>query len=228
MENPTLPTLYLDRGTAFGYRNGPFWNRKDNRLVEVTEPIKVGRGLHLFVAPNGAGKTTLLRTLAGLSTSLTGDPRVEGRVHYMSDELRLDPELKAKTLFRSLFRGRVLERAMELSELLKLELSIPIGKFSRGNRQKVLLVMLEARLYDADNSIVLMDEQLTGMDAGTRRAVVNMWGDARSSAVRLVVLHELESVRDADSLFTISQGKLCHAEECGSASWWETYEALQK
>jgi ABC-type multidrug transport system ATPase subunit len=225
--DPSLPGLKIDRGTCFGYRAGPVWKRKEYPLVEVTTPVAVGPGLHLFVAPNGTGKTTLLRALAGLSEALSGTPRIHGRVHYMPDELRVDPELKPKALFKSLFKGATLERAEELSDTLNLKLTGSIGKYSRGNRQKVLLVMLEARLGAADDSIVFMDEPLTGLDAATRRTVASIWADSSARAMRLVVLHELESVRKADSLFTISQGKLCHIEECGAGTWLETYEALQ-
>ena len=146
--------------------------------MEVMDPVEVGAGLHLFVAPNGAGKTTLLRTLAGLSEALAGKPRVGGKMLYLSDELQSDPELKPKTLFWNVFKGRALERAHELADTLKLKLSTPVGKLSRGNRQKVLLIILETRLFAAGSGVVLMDEPLTGLDAETRRVVVNLWAEA--------------------------------------------------
>lgn len=202
--------------------------RKGNPLVHVTTPIEVGAGLHLFVAPNGSGKTTLLRSLAGLSRTLSGSPTVAGRVLYQSDELRVDPELTAKKLFRAMFKGRTYERALDLADRWKLSLSTSTGKCSRGNRQKVLLIMLEARLLGAGSSVVLMDEPLTGLDAEMRSAVVNCWADSCSDALRLVVLHELESVQQADSLFTISGGNLRHAQQSGSGSWLETYRSLSQ
>lgn len=228
MESNNLPSLHIDQGTHFGYRSGPFWNKKAQRLVEVETPIQVGTGLHLFVAPNGMGKTTLLRTLAGLSTVLKGNLQVKGRVLYQSDELRVDREIKPKTLFRAMHKGPALERALGLADTLKLKLSTPIGKLSRGNRQKVLLIMAETKLRESGGSVVLMDEPLSGLDAETREMVVDLWADASSQALRLVVLHELESVRHADSLFTIKNGKLFHVSERVGDSWMETYKALQK
>ncbi|HSJ04073.1 MAG: ATP-binding cassette domain-containing protein [Verrucomicrobium sp.] len=222
------PRLSIDAGTRFGYRTGPLWNRQTRTLVQNDAPVAVAAGLHLFVAPNGVGKTTLIRTLAGLSPTLGGQLKVEGRVLYLSDELRMDEELKPKALFRSLFRGRALDEAERLASVLKLNLACSIGKLSRGNRQKVLLIMAETRLQETGHSVLLMDEPLSGLDAETREVVTELWADASTAALRLVILHELESVSRADSLFTIRAGQLQHAASRTGATWLETYQALQK
>ncbi|RYD38264.1 MAG: ATP-binding cassette domain-containing protein [Verrucomicrobiaceae bacterium] len=228
MDPSVPPTLQIDSGTHFGYHGGPFWNRREQRLVEVGTTVVIGPGLHLFVAPNGAGKTTLMRTLAGLNRILAGGLHVQGSVLYLSDELKMDAELRAETLFRAMFKGPALERARQLSDTLKLSLSTPIGHLSRGNRQKVLLIMAETRLHASRGSVVLMDEPLSGLDAETRETVAGLWAEPKGRALRLVVLHELESMRHADSLFTIKSGTLRHAPERAGGSWVETYQALQK
>ncbi|WP_172682943.1 ATP-binding cassette domain-containing protein [Verrucomicrobium spinosum] len=156
------PSLSIAPGTRFGYHVGPFWHRQPRTLVEASEPVHIGTGLHLFVAPNGAGKTTLLRSLAGLSPTLGGRLKVDGRVLYLSDELKMDEELKPMALFRSLFKGRALHEAERLAEILNLNLSCPIGRLSRGNRQKVLLIIAETRLHQTGHSVLLMDEPLSG------------------------------------------------------------------
>jgi hypothetical protein len=66
-----------------------------------------------------------------------------------------------------------------------------------------------------------MDEPFTGLDGGTRETVAAHWA-ATPSILRLVVLHELESVGEADSLFTISRGALSHTRERRGRSWAET------
>src|SRR4051812_17322315 len=111
MASPTLPSLNIPAGTQFGYQTGLPWNRRPHPLVETQQELSAGPGLHLFVAPNGSGKTTLLRTLAGLAPALRGGLATTGQIHYFSDELRTDPELKPGTLFRAWFKGAALARA---------------------------------------------------------------------------------------------------------------------
>jgi len=230
MKHNASPRLTIDAGTRFGYRAGPPWKRQTKTLVEAASPVALGPGLHLFVAPNGAGKTTLIRSLAGLNPTLGGRLHVEGQVLYISDELRVDEELTPKALFRSLFCGRSLVEAGELSEILKLNLQCPIGKLSRGNRQKVLLIIAETRLEAAGNLVMLMDEPLSGLDAETRETVTELWANpsTNSAALRLVIMHELESVGLADSLLTIKSGELRHASERAGNSWFATYQRIHQ
>lgn len=224
---PGSPLLHIRAGTRFGFRAGPPWNRKPRCLVETTEEISAGPGLHLFVAPNGSGKTTLLRTLAGLAPALEGEARTQGRVHYVSDELRADGEMKPRTILKAWFKGKARERAEQLADTLQLNLNCPVAKLSRGNRQKVLLILAEVKVAFSGAGVLLMDEPLTGLDAETRAVVTELWATADTPAMRLIIMHELESVRQADSLLTITGGKLRHARERSGQSWMETYAALQ-
>lgn len=221
------PCLIIPAGTRFGYREGPPWRRRGRCLAHAPEDIRVGPGLHLFVAPNGSGKTTLLRTLAGLLPFLEGGSRPSGGVHYIADELRADPELKPLTFFRAWFRGEALNMARSLAETLRLDLGQPVGRLSRGNRQKVLLILAEVKAAFTPPGLLLMDEPLTGLDAETRAQVADLWAASAARAVRLVILHELESVRAADSLLSIHAGTLCHSRECQGGSWLATYRSLQ-
>lgn len=224
----STPLLHIPEGTRFGYQAGPPWKRQPRCLVETTQGITAGPGLHLLVAPNGSGKTTLLRTLAGLSPTLAGQVKAEGRVHYFADELRVDPEMKPRTFFRSWFKGEALKSAENLAEALRLDLGCMIGKLSRGNRQKVLLILAEVKAAQSESSVLLMDEPLTGLDAETREQVTRIWAEAGTPAMRLVIMHELECVRQADSLLTITRGGLRHATTRAGESWMDTYQTLQQ
>lgn len=215
------PQLTIPAGSQFGHRGNWASRRKPRVLVEVTEGISIGPGLHLLVAPNGAGKTTLLRTLARLHPALHGAPSTIGHVHYVSDELKMDAELKPRTLFNAWFKDEGLAYARQLADKFELDLNCAIGKHSRGNRQKVLLIIAETLAADGRPNVLLMDEPFTGLDAGTRQAVADYWAST-PSIVRLVVLHELEAVTHADSLFTIAKGTLRHTRERKGRSWAET------
>lgn len=219
--------LHITSGTRFGYRTRLPWKRVDRCLVEVAEDVRAGPGLHLLVAPNGSGKTTLLRTLAGLAPALHGRVVTDAKIHYFADELRVDPEMRPRTFFRAWFGGESLAAAERLADNLRLSLTTPIGRLSRGNRQKVLLIMAEVKAAQSDTSLLLMDEPLTGLDAETREQVTRLWADARTRTMRLVIMHELECVRQADSLLTIAHGQLRHATARPGATWMETYRSLQ-
>lgn len=222
------PLLHISNGTRFGYRAGWPWQRIPRCLVQTSADITTGPGLHLLVAPNGSGKTTLLRALAGLAPALAGQVKAQGRVHYFADELKADPEITARTFFRSWFKGDAIRAAEHLAETLRLDLSCQIGKLSRGNRQKVLLILAEIQASQFESSILLMDEPLTGLDAETREQVTQLWADSGSTAMRLVIMHELECVRKADSLLTITRGELHHATTRVGESWMNTYHTLQQ
>ncbi|MCF7785997.1 MAG: ATP-binding cassette domain-containing protein [Prosthecobacter sp.] len=225
MASETL--LHIPDGTRFGYHTGLPWKRAAQCLVKVAGDIEAGTGLHLLVAPNGTGKTTLLRTLAGLSPALRGHVTTAARVHYFADELRVDPEMKSRTVFRSWFKGESLVSAETLADTLRLNLTAPIGKLSRGNRQKVLLILAEVKVAQSATSVLLMDEPLTGLDAETREQMTQLWAAAGTRTMRLVIMHELECVRDADSLMTIASGQLHHVTERSGGTWMETYRTLQ-
>lgn len=224
---PAAPRLLVRAGTQFGYHTGLPWNRREHRLIVADQDLATGAGLHLFVAPNGSGKTTLLRTLAGLLRPLSGSVHLDGRMNYFSDELRMDGELKPALLFRCLYKRSALEHAMQLARTLKLDVRCPIGKLSRGNRQKVLLIMAETQVALHPSSVLLMDEPLTGLDAETREIVTELWAGSSAHVLRLVVLHELESVHAADSLITVHDGRLKRAPERVGATWLETYHSLR-
>ncbi len=204
-----------------------FWrSARDQVLVELSAPVVLESGLHLFVAPNGSGKTTVLRTLAGLHPALRGQLKVTGEVFYVSDQLQFDMELSAHRLFAKWFRGSALSDCYGLVERLALDVDCAMNKLSRGNRQKIMLIVAETLAAGSGPSILLLDEPLAGMDAETRDVVAEFWAATNKSVLRLVVLHELESVKQADSLFTVSRGQLRHT--CRqTGSWSETCRRLR-
>jgi ABC-type multidrug transport system ATPase subunit len=220
------PQLWIQSGAQFGHRGG-FWRNQTTRiLVELPAAVFLESGLHLFVAPNGSGKTTLLRTLAGLHPALKGQVRLAGMIHYVSDQMQLDGELSSRRLFKNWFGEEALSYCYGLVDKLGLDVACEIGKLSRGNRQKVLLVMAETLAAVSGPSLLFLDEPLAGMDAETREVIAEFWASTKGAVLRLVVLHELESVEKADSLFTISHGELRHTYE-KKGSWFETCRELR-
>jgi ABC-2 type transport system ATP-binding protein len=129
-----------------------------------------------FLGPNGAGKSTTIRLLldlirptAGSATVLGFDCQresreVRGRVGYLAGDLRLYPGLTGQEtveLVASL-RTTPVDRAYvrKLAASLDLDLAKHAGSYSKGNRQKlgVVLALL------ARPPLLLLDEPTSGLD----------------------------------------------------------------
>ena len=131
--------------------------------------------VHGFLGPNGAGKTTTLRTLLGLlrldagsARLLGGDPwrdavALHRRVAYVPGEVALWPSLSGGETIDLLGRirgGYQPGRRAELLERFDLDPSTKVSAYSKGNRQKVLLVSALA----CDVELYLFDEPTDGLD----------------------------------------------------------------
>ncbi|WP_019585834.1 ABC transporter ATP-binding protein [Deinococcus apachensis] len=196
-----------------------------------------GRGLHPldlevppgeiygFLGPNGAGKTTTLRTLLGFLRPTSGEARIFGRdvwrerveVHrrlgYLPGEVHLGRDLTARELMDRSSRlrgGADLGYAREVAGRLDLELNRRLGTLSKGNRQKVGLLL--ALMHRPD--LLLLDEPTDGLDPLAQETVLDLLREARAEG-RTVFLssHVLSEVeRVADRVGLIRQGRLVRSE----------------
>jgi len=128
-----------------------------------------------FLGPNGSGKTTTMRVLLGFLRPDEGSVRVLGRdawsdgtairrdVGYVPGDLRLYPwlTLNRGLRFSGSIRGRDLTRAgLELADHFSLDPSLRANVLSRGNRQKLGLILALAHRP----RLVLLDEPTTALD----------------------------------------------------------------
>lgn len=128
-----------------------------------------------YLGPNGAGKSVTIRLLLGLHSATSGrarvfglDPRRDGveihrRVGYLPGELALFPRLTGQQhvdRFASV-RGltdRSYER--ELVERFAIEMDRPVRVLSKGNRQKIGLML--ACMHRPE--LLVLDEPTSGLD----------------------------------------------------------------
>jgi len=189
--------------------------------------LKVRTGeLYALLGPNGAGKTTLLRMVAGLlqpdagHISILGidtahDPVAAKRVvAWVSDEPmvydRLTP-LEYLQFIAGLWEvpAAIAEaRAHELIGWLGLteHANERCGGFSKGMLQKVAL----AGALVHEPRLIILDEPLTGLDAGSARAVKNvLLGKVREGVTVIMTTHILEvAERMAERIGVIAAGRL--------------------
>ena len=181
---------------------------------------------YTLLGPNGAGKTTTLRLIAGLLPPERGDIRIFGVdaiadpvaakrvVAWLSDEPMIYDKL---TPFEYLeFVAGLWGVEASVAEAQARELMDWLGLaphahqrcegFSRGMRQKVAL----AGALVHDPRLIILDEPLTGLDAGSARQVKDvLLARVRAGGAVLMTTHILEvAERMAERIGVIADGHL--------------------
>ena len=188
--------------------------------------IEVGEGqIHGFLGPNGAGKTTFLRILLGLAQRDEGVLTVMGldpwqdsvRLHrfmsYVPGDVELWPQLTGGETIDLLLRMREVAptRRDELVERFELDPSKKVRTYSKGNRQKVVLVAALA----ADVPLYLMDEPTDGLDPLMAQVFRDCVTERRDEGATVLlsshIMSEVEAI--ADRVTLIRNGR---AVESGS------------
>ena len=178
-----------------------------------------------FLGPNGAGKTTTMRLLLGLLCPSSGgavvlgkDPWTQGpglrqEVGYLPGELNLNVGLKVGELIQYFARLRSatdVSYVDSLVECLELDLSQRIGALSKGNKQKVGLVVA----FLGRPRLLILDEATGGLDPLMQHAFYQLVRQARSEGRSIFlsshVLSEVEHI--ADRVGIIRGGKLVVVE----------------
>lgn len=164
-----------------------------------------------YLGPNGAGKTTTIRLLLGLARPTAGRAEIFGldcqrqtveahrRLAYVPGEASLWPSLTGAETLHLLGRvqGRV-DTAYrdELIERFALDPSRKIRSYSKGNRQKVLLI--GALMSRPD--LLLLDEPTSGLDPLMEREFRRCVAQARAGGQTVFlsshILSEVEALCD--------------------------------
>jgi ABC-2 type transport system ATP-binding protein len=198
----------------------------DRPAVDALDLTIYGGEFYALVGPNGAGKTTTLRMVVGLLKPDAGSIRIGGIdalsnpvaakqiTAWLSDEPMIYDKLTPYEYLEfvaGLWRidpAVAQGRARELIGWLGLEPHAHerCEGFSRGMRQKVAL----AGALVHDPKLIILDEPLTGLDAGTARQVKDVLrGRVREGGTVIMTTHILEvAERMADRIGVIACGRL--------------------
>ncbi len=140
---------------------------------DVTFDVEHGE-IFGYLGPNGAGKTTTIRTLLGLLSPTAGTARVLGqevtnegqlieakrRLGYLPDSPAFDETATGREVLELHASIKGDERSEELLDLFDPPLDREIREYSRGNVQKLGLVV--TFMHDPD--LVILDEPTSGLD----------------------------------------------------------------
>lgn len=191
-----------------------------------------------LVGGSGSGKSTLAKLLAGLHQPTGGTIRFDGhtllelpRAAVVSSLAMVQQEIQLfgcsvrdnLSLWNAAISDRALLEACRDAEILEVVLGLPNGldtqlseggrNLSGGQRQRLEI----ARALVSNPSILIMDEATSALDAETeRKLIANL---ARRGCTQIIVAHRLSTIRDADLILVMEQGKViqqgCHDELAG-------------
>ena len=190
-----------------------------------------------YLGPNGAGKTTTLRLLLGLIRATAGRAEIFGtdcqedpvavhqRVAYVPGEVNLWPSLTGEETLHLLGRiqGNVDEAYRdELIERFGFDRSKKVRTYSKGNRQK--LIVIAGLMSRAD--LLLLDEPTSGLDPLMERVFRDCVREARERGQTVFlsshILAEVEAV--CDRIAILRAGRLV---EIGTLAEMRHLSALQ-
>ncbi|MEV8635144.1 peptidase domain-containing ABC transporter [Streptosporangium sp. NPDC051023] len=205
-----------------GFRHDP---RGPWTLRGISVSISPGQKIAL-VGPSGAGKSTLARLLLALHTPSEGQLSYDG-VPLSELNLRsLRRQFGVVTQEPSLFTGSIrenialnapdapMERVIQAAELACLhdEISaMPMGYetllmegggLSGGQKQRLAL----ARALLSRPKVLLLDEATSHLDSTTEARIEANLGWLTQT--RIVIAHRLSTVKDADLILVVDQGKI--------------------
>lgn len=178
-----------------------------------------------YLGPNGAGKTTTIRVLMGMLRPGAGRAEILGRdswrqsvevrkvVGYVPGEPALYDRLTGRdhvTFCSHLRHQDASQRAAKLADRLDLDLNRPARTLSRGNRQKLAVVLAMM----SGPRLLVLDEPTSGMDPLVQQVFHELLREhtAGGGSVLLSshVLGEVERV--ADRIGVVREGRLVAVE----------------
>ena len=179
-----------------------------------------------FLGPNGSGKTTTQRVLMDVIRPTAGEAHMRGldcqkegvkardRVGYLPGELSLYDNMKARQFFKMYFSLQKNNTDpnywQTLSDRLDLDTSRKIREYSRGNKQKVGVVMAFMNKPD----LLILDEPTSGLDPLVQQTVMEIVREANQDGATVFfsshILSEVQAV--CDRVGIIREGQLVATE----------------
>jgi len=197
-------------------------------LREVSFTVHPGQMVAL-VGPSGAGKSTTAMLVPRVfdvtdGAVLVGDIDVrDASLDSLRDCIGVvtqDAHLFHETIAENLRYARPdatdddLWRALEAAQIASLVRTLPDGlettvgergyRFSGGEKQRIAI----ARLLLKAPSIVILDEATAHLDSESEAAVQRALTVALEGRTALVIAHRLSTVRDADLILVMDQGRI--------------------
>ena len=197
-------------------------------LSDINLSIPNGK-VTAIVGASGSGKTTLVKLLLGFYEPLNGSIRIGnanlseynlGWWRSQCGAVMQEGYLFSDTIARNIAisddepdieRIRHAARVANIAdyiEALPLAYNTMIGQdgqgISQGQRQRILI----ARVVYKNPMFVFLDEATNALDANNERAITENLSDFYKGKTVIVVAHRLSTVRNADQIVVLDEGKI--------------------
>lgn len=186
-------------------------------LMDVSLNIQPGRIIGLL-GPNGSGKTTIIKLINGLLQPSLGNIYIHGQlpspaskkvVSYLPDTTYLNENMKivdAIRYFLDFYADFNVQRAYQLLNDLHLLPNQKLNSLSKGNKEKVQLILVMSREAD----LYVLDEPIGGVDPAARdyilRTIIQNRRPNSSVLISTHLIADIEQVLD-EAIF-INQGRI--------------------
>ncbi len=177
-----------------------------------------------FVGESGCGKSTIFKLLCDFYENNNGDILLNGRNMERRNFIALveqQPFLFEGTVYENIAMGSPdvlptkVEEAAKLAGIHDFIMSLPqkyetiIGEngagLSGGEKQRIAI----ARALLKDAPVLLMDEPTASVDVETEKIIKNTIANLQGKKTILIIAHRLGTIRDADCIMVVSEGKIC-------------------
>ena len=186
-------------------------------LNHVNLAVEPGRIVGLL-GPNGSGKTTLIKLANGLLTPSEGEVLVCGMapgkeshacVSYLPERTCIPTWMSVKQLldfYGDFYQDFNRQAAEEMLQHLNIRLTQRIKQMSKGNREKVQLIMVMSRAA----KLYLLDEPIGGVDPATRDYILStIITNYNPEAAVIISTHLIADVEKVlDEVIFINQGQV--------------------
>ncbi|MDD2486853.1 MAG: ABC transporter ATP-binding protein [Candidatus Gracilibacteria bacterium] len=233
-ESPKMKNI--DEGKHFEYTYGSIrlerisfsYDDKTQIIDDFSLDIKQGTKT-AFVGESGGGKTTLLKLIAGYISPSGGEILIDDQKlseiklmdYYMQiGYLSQDPSVFDGTIYENLtyalnyeptdkeiedvIRNSKCDFIFEFEKLLETEIGERGIRLSGGQKQRLAI----AKIMLKNPNIILLDEPTSALDSISEQAVSEALHNLFRGRTVIVIAHRLQTVKEADDIIVIKQGKI--------------------
>ena len=186
-------------------------------LKNINLNIESGKIVGLL-GPNGSGKTTMIKLMVGLTKPSSGIVTICGHepgkvtksyVSYLPDKDFLDINMSIEDtmrMFAGFYSDFDIGIAYKLLEDLQVPYKFKIKALSKGNREKLILILVMSRRA----KLYVLDEPIAGVDPVARDYILNtIVGNYNKTATVIISTHLIADVEKIlDDVIFIKDGEI--------------------
>ncbi|MCR5651026.1 MAG: ABC transporter ATP-binding protein/permease [Lachnospiraceae bacterium] len=229
----------VDAGSGpveIAYDNVSFAYTDKDVLKDVSFEVKQGQ-MTALVGPSGGGKSTIASLLARFWDVKNGRILVRGedirnvslgslmdhismvfqRVYLFQDTVYNNiaigrPDATREEVEEAAKKARCYDFIMQLPEGFDTVIGEGGASLSGGEKQRISI----ARCILKDSPIVILDEATASVDADNERAIQEAISELCKDKTLLVIAHRLKTIKDADQILVVSDGKIIESGDHAS------------